>query len=212
MNTTTSSPSAWAINAVLADGGSVHIRPIKPGDATAHRVFFARQSKQSVYFRFFGPRSELTDLEVSHFTTVDYHGRMAFVAFLGDDMIAVGRYEQLACGDEAEVAFAVADAHQGRGLATLLLWHLARYAAAQGIRRFSADTLIDNRRMLKVFKAVAMGRASRSIDHGVVHLAFGIAPKGDVRADGERTQSQYVRLGPASASRLGEPKEPCKKG
>jgi len=57
---------------------------------------------------------------------------MAFVAFLGDDMIAVGRYEQLACGDEAEVAFAVADAHQGRGLATLLLWHLARYARGPG--------------------------------------------------------------------------------
>lgn len=84
MNTIPDYPSAWAIDAVLADGGSVQIRPIKPGDAPAHRAFFARQSKQSVYFRFFGPRSELTDREVTHFTTVDYHGRMALVAFLGD--------------------------------------------------------------------------------------------------------------------------------
>jgi hypothetical protein len=64
-------PSAWEIDAVLADGGTVHIRPIRPGDASAHRAFFARQSKQSVYFRFFGPRTELTDREVTRFTTVD---------------------------------------------------------------------------------------------------------------------------------------------
>ena len=72
---------------------------------SAHRAFFAHQSKQSVYFRFFGPRSALTDSEVTHFTTVDYHGRMAFVAFVGDEMIAVGRYDRLTCGDDAEVAF-----------------------------------------------------------------------------------------------------------
>ena len=145
-------PSAWAIDAVLADGGTVHIRPIRPDDASAHRAFFGRQSEQSVYFRFFGPRSELTDREVTHFTTVDYHDRMAFVAFLRDDMIAIGRYDHLAHGDEAEVAFAVADEHQGRGLATLLLEYLATYAATQGITRFSAETLIDNRRMLEVFR------------------------------------------------------------
>ena len=70
---------------------------------------------------------------------------MAFVAFLRDEMIGVGRYDRLEGGDEAEVAFAVADAHQGRGLATLLLEYLASYAADNGITRFAADTLIDNR-------------------------------------------------------------------
>jgi len=67
--------------------------------------------------------------------------------------------------------------------------------------------------MLKVFKAVAMGRESRSIDHGVVHLAFGIAPKGDVRADGERTQSPICETGARERiSPRGAEKEPCKKG
>jgi RimJ/RimL family protein N-acetyltransferase len=167
-------PSAWVIDTVLTDGGAAHIRPIRPGDANAHRAFFARQSQQSVYFRFFGPRSALTDREVTHFTTVDYHDRMAFVAFLGGEMIAVGRYEHLGHGDEAEVAFAVADEHQGRGLATLLLAYLATYAMTQGITRFSADTLIDNRRMLQVFEGAGFTRVSRSIEYGVVHLAFDI--------------------------------------
>ena len=179
-------PSAWAIDAVLADGGTVHVRPIRPGDAAAHRAFFGAQSPQSVYFRFFGPRSELSDTEVARFTTVDYHDRMAFVAFLRDEMIAVGRYDRLAGGDEAEVAFAVADGHQGRGLATLLLEYLATYAAEKGITRFAADTLIDNRRMLEVFQAAGFRQESRSIEYGVVHLAFDIEPTGASLAASER--------------------------
>ncbi len=179
-------PSSWAVDAVLVDGGTVHIRPIRPADAAAHRSFFAAQSRESVYFRFFGPRSGLTDREVTHFTTVDYHDRMAFVAFLREDMIAVGRYDRRAGGDEAEVAFAVADAHQGRGLATIILEYLAAYAAGMGITRFSADTLIDNRRMLEVFRAAGFQRESRSITYGVVHLVYDIEPTGASLAASER--------------------------
>jgi acetyl coenzyme A synthetase (ADP forming)-like protein len=179
-------PATWAVDAVLADGGTVHLRPIRPDDADAHRAFFAHQSEQSVYFRFFGHRSELTDQEITQFTTVDFHDRMAFVAFLRDDMIAIGRYDRLAGGDAAEVAFAVADKHQGRGLATLLLEYLAAYAATKGITRFTADALIDNRRMLEVFQGAGFRRESRSIEYGVVHLTFEIEPTGESLAAGER--------------------------
>lgn len=169
-------PAAWAIDAVLADGGIVQVRPIRPDDAGAHRAFFAKQSPQSVRSRFFSAKSELSDREVTRFTTIDYHDRMALVAFLADEMIAIGRYERLAGSVEAEVAFAVADAHQGRGLATLLLEYLATYAAENGIVRFTADTLIDNRHMLDVFHAAGFRRSTRSIEYGVVHLTFNFAP------------------------------------
>lgn len=86
-------PAEWEVDAVLADGGPVHVRPIRSDDTEAHRAFFAHQSEQSVYFRFFGHRSALTEREVTHFTTVDYHDRMAFVAFLNDDLIGIGRYD-----------------------------------------------------------------------------------------------------------------------
>jgi acetyl coenzyme A synthetase (ADP forming)-like protein len=207
-------PSVWALDAVLADGGTVHVRPIRPDDAAAHRAFFAKQSPQSVHFRFFGYRSELSDREVTRFTTVDYHDRMAFVAFLRDEMIAIGRYDRLAGGDEAEVAFAVADGHQGRGLATLLLEYLATYAAGNGITRFAADTLIDNRGMLEVFQAVGFRRESRSIDYGVVHLAFDIEPTGDSFAASERrawtagVHSISRLLQPASVAVIGAGRNP----
>src|SRR5438105_9623434 len=92
-------PAAWAMDAVLADGGTVHIRPIRPDDAPAHRSFFSHQSEQSIYSRFFSPKRALTDAEVKYFTTVDYSDRMAFVAFIQDEMVAVGRYDRLATSD-----------------------------------------------------------------------------------------------------------------
>ena len=71
---------------------------------------------------------------------------------LGDDIVAVARYDRVA-PDEAEVAFAVADDQQRRGLATLLLEHLAGIARANGISTFVADTLPGNSKMLNVFAA-----------------------------------------------------------
>ena len=175
-------PSAWAFDTVLGDGGTVHIRPIRPDDAAAHRAFFAHQSRQSVIFRFFGPKTELSAAEVTHFTTVDYHDRMAFVALLGGEMIAVGRYERLdETSAEAEVAFAVADDHHRRGLATLVLKQLAAYAAGQDITRFSADTLVENRGMLDLFRAAGFRREGRPLDFGVVHLACDVSPGGETR-------------------------------
>ncbi|MGA7987913.1 MAG: GNAT family N-acetyltransferase [Candidatus Dormiibacterota bacterium] len=196
-------PSAWAFDAILADGGTVHIRPIRPDDAPRHRVFFSRLSPESVYFRFFGPKTELSDAEVTRFTTVDYHDRMAFVALLGEDIIAVGRYDRLASGHEAEVAFSVADEHQGRGLATLLLEYLASYASDNGITRFSADTLMENRRMLEVFRAAGFRSERHSIEFGVVQLAFDIEPTGASLAAVER---RAWTAGVHSIARILEPR------
>jgi GNAT superfamily N-acetyltransferase len=62
----------------------------------------------------------------------------------------VGRYFRT--GDSpAEVAFAVLDEYQGRGIATVLLHHLARIARQNGIRRFAAFVMGDNTQMLEVF-------------------------------------------------------------
>jgi RimJ/RimL family protein N-acetyltransferase len=179
-------PSAWAFDSVLADGGTVHVRPIRPDDDVAHRAFFNHQSRESVHLRFFGRKVEISAREVTHFTTVDYHDRMAFVAFLGAEMIAVGRYERLESGTEAEVAFAVADDQQRRGLATLVLKSLASYAAAHGITRFSADTLIENRPMLDVFQAAGFTRDELSIEFGVVHLTCDIDLGGHTRPSAKR--------------------------
>ncbi|HXA29451.1 MAG TPA: GNAT family N-acetyltransferase [Candidatus Angelobacter sp.] len=166
-------PGEWEMDAVLADGGTVHLRPIRAADGAALIDFHSHLSAETVYFRFFTPRPHLTDQNVQRFTHVDYRDRMAFVGVLQDSIVAVARYERLVDAASAEVAFVVADAHQGRGLGTLLLELLATYARSQRITRFVAETLTHNRRMLDVFHAAGF-RDVRQSEHGVVHVTMEI--------------------------------------
>src|SRR3712207_9536632 len=84
-----------------------------------------RTSHQTRYYRFFGPMKRLSDKDLHRFTHVDHDTRVAFVLVLGDQVIGVGRYDRYPGTDDAEVAFLVEDAHQGRGLGSVLLEHLA---------------------------------------------------------------------------------------
>ncbi len=88
-------PDHWEADVVLTDGGTAHLRPIRPDDADLLRAFYARLSPESIYYRFFSPRPRLTDREVEHFTTVDYVDRVALIATIGDTMVAVVRYDRL---------------------------------------------------------------------------------------------------------------------
>jgi acyl-CoA synthetase (NDP forming) len=127
------------------------------------------------------------------FVNVDYTDRLALVAELGEDIIAVARYDRLAGQDAAEVAFVVDDAHQGRGIGILLLEHLAAAAAERGIRRFVAETLPTNDKMLKVFHAAGFGD-ERHFAEGVVQISFPIEPtESSVAAMNAREQKAAAR-------------------
>jgi acyl-CoA synthetase (NDP forming)/RimJ/RimL family protein N-acetyltransferase len=172
--TTASPPAHWSVDVVLADGGTVHLRPIRPDDAEALQAMHARLSEQTRYFRFFGPYPTIPPRDVERFTVVDYERRLAIVAVLGGRIIGVARYEGLE-SSTAEVAFVIEDAHQGRGLGPLLLEHLAAAARERGLTRFDADVLPTNRRMLRVFLAAGYA-AERHFDSGTVHVTFAIEP------------------------------------
>jgi len=167
-------PRDWEADVLLSDGGVAHLRPIRPSDADRLVAFYDRVSPQSKYFRFFAPYPRLSTRDVRRFTEVDYVDRVAFILTLGDDMIAVGRYDRVE-DDHAEVAFLIEDAHQGRGIAQLLLEHLAQAARERGITRFVAEVLPENRRMAQVF-ADAGYRVSRGIEDGVLAVEFPILP------------------------------------
>ena len=111
---------------------------------------------------------------MARFTQVDYIDRVALIITLGENMIGVGRYDRLE-DDSAEVAFLVEDAHQGRGIAQLLLEHLADAARERGITKFVAEVLPQNRRMAQVF-ADAGYRVQKGYDDGVLMVEFAILP------------------------------------
>src|SRR5918992_394387 len=121
-------PARLESDVVLADGGTVHVRPIRPDDGDRVRGLHQRLSRESIYFRFFSPRPRLSDREVEHFTHVDYDTRLCLVAVLGGDLVSMAEYNRWPDRSDAEVAFVVDDRHQGRGITTALLEHLAAAA------------------------------------------------------------------------------------
>ena len=168
-------PAGWEADVVLRDGTTTHIRPILPTDAAALQAFHVAQSDRSTYLRFFASLARLSDRDLERFTNVDHDSRVALIAVTADDeIIGVARYDRVGA-DEAEVAFNIADAHHGRGLGSVLLEHLAAAARERGVRRFTADVLPQNGRMIAVFREAGYA-VRQSIDDGIVSVDFDLDP------------------------------------
>ncbi|MGC9155273.1 MAG: GNAT family N-acetyltransferase [Ferrimicrobium sp.] len=168
-------PASWESDTILSDGRTVHLRPIRPSDAQGITELHARLSPATVYYRFFTPMPHLSEPMLNRFVNVDYQDRMAFVADYRGRLIAVARYDRIPGNPVAEVAFLVDDAHQGRGLGSIMLEQLAAFAKTNGITRFVADTLADNTRMLKVFRDAGY-QLIRHTEEGVVQVRFDLTP------------------------------------
>jgi len=165
-------PRHWEADVLLLDGRTAHIRPIRPDDGDLLVSFYSRVSDESKYYRFFSPMPYLSPRDVRRFTEVDHRTRVAFVVVLAGQMIAVGRFDVTGPG-EAEVAFLVEDRHHGRGLAQVLLEHLAQAGRELGVERFVAEVLPDNRRMITTLQEAGYHVAGGYQD-GIVALEFPI--------------------------------------
>jgi GNAT superfamily N-acetyltransferase len=169
---------------ILADGGTIHVRSVEPSDAAGLRAMHARFSERTRYFRFFSSYPRIPDRDLRRFANVDHRDREALIALVGTDVIAVGRYERLGTDSfDAEVAFAVEDDHQRRGIAPILLERLADAAREAGFRRFVAEVLPSNSRMLHVFAEAGYEITSEYAD-GVIHVAFPIGTQNRGPDDG----------------------------
>ena len=201
---------------VLRDGRPCHVRPIRADDAERLVRFHSRLTAETIYFRFFAPYPELSDRDVTRFVTVDYSDRVALVATEGGELIAVARYDRLNSRD-AEVAFVVRDDHQSRGLGAVLLEHLAAAAWERGLRRFVAEVLPNNRKMLGTFREAGYVLSQRMED-GVFHLTFDLEPTEkvlSVRAAREhRSEARSVErlLNPVGVAVIGASRTPGRTG
>ncbi|WP_413801789.1 GNAT family N-acetyltransferase [Streptomyces iranensis] len=214
-------PTHWEADVVLRDGGTAQIRPITTDDAQRLVSFYERVSDESKYYRFFAPYPRLSDRDVHRFTHHDYVDRVGLAAIVGDEFIATVRYDRIdgrgmpaaAPADEAEVAFLVQDAHQGRGVASALLEHIAAVARERGIRRFAAEVLPANTKMIKVFTDAGYTQ-KRSFEDGVVRLEFDLEPTDRslavMRAREQRAEARSVQrlLAPGSVAVIGASRTP----
>jgi acetyl coenzyme A synthetase (ADP forming)-like protein len=194
-NNETTYPAQYETEVLLKDGSSILLRPIRANDTKNWVEFVGRLSDTTKYLRFHHMPKEMGLEDAARFCTVDYHDTFAFVAEVlretKRDIVAIGRYYRLPDHHSAEVALAIEDGYQGRGLGTSILEQLANAARENGIDRFEADVLAENDQMMSVFKNYGF-HVTSELQTGVYRVTFPIAETAEVaekKAERERAST-----------------------
>lgn len=164
----------YAETEMLRNGLEVQVRSLQQDDGERVAEAFAKLDHESIYTRFFGPKTELTEKDYQSIREMDFDTRVALLVTLMENgreiVIASGSYSRFA-PDAAEVAFLVEEDYHGFGIARRLLQHLGRIAVSRGVVRFEAEVLPYNSAMLKVFEASGWPMSKRS-EEGAIHVTL----------------------------------------
>jgi acetyl coenzyme A synthetase (ADP forming)-like protein len=163
---------------ILRDGSTATIRISAAEDREKLRNFFAEVSPETLQRRFLSvspPSQQLIDVfcdgsdpsKAMTLVVTRRHGTE-------EQIVAVGSYVSLG-NNTAEVAFAVDDALQGKGVGSQLLERLSVIAVRNGFLRFRALTQADNRKMIDVFRHSGF-EVSERLDGGFDEIAFDVTP------------------------------------
>jgi acetyltransferase len=145
-------PNQYEMRTVTQGGLEVFIRPIKPEDAPLLGELLESLSPQSVLFRFFRPRPDLSPDFIARLTQIDYDRDVALVALQqfegGERMVGVARVMTSPRQEAGEFAVTVGDAWQGRGVGARLFERCIAVARQQGIKKIWGLVLPQNTVML----------------------------------------------------------------
>lgn len=166
---------------LLTDGALAVVRTLEPGDRDALDSLHDRVSDESVRLRFFALSRRAGHEYVEHLLVSP--DTIALVAEVHGRIVALATAEPVD-HESSEIAFLVDDDLRGQGLGTLLLEHLAALARDRGIRRFEAEVLPENHRMLDVFAGAGF-EAVRRVESGVqlLNLDTSVTPAVQEAAD-----------------------------
>ena len=155
-------------------------RPVKPCDERMLQEFLYHLSERSVYQRFFNNMKSFPHGLAQEMVSVDYNEKMGIVGLIGmpgnEHIIATGQWRQDPKKKVAEVALAVADNYQRRGIGTYLMKLLVHAAQEQGFCEFKATVLQGNVAMMKVFKTTDCVIHTH-YDSGIYLLSFNFKEK-----------------------------------
>ena len=167
-----------AVDVILRDGSTLRLRAPASAEREALVRFFRELSDRSLYLRFHG-HPTVDERLVEPVVDPDWVDRGALIGSVvesGEErVVALANYVRLRDPLTAEVAFAVADAYQARGIGTRLVEQLAARAASHGIERFVGEVMADNSAMIHVFEKVGF-EVARTLAGGEVEMTFPIAP------------------------------------
>jgi len=139
-------------------GLNIFFRPVKISDEPLLKDFFYSLSDNSMYRRFISYRQDMPHERLQDFVIIDHTTQTLILATVGDEekeeIVAVGQYGIDEHTHTAEVAFAVNDKHQNQGIGSELLSYLTYLARRQGLLGFTAEVLVENKPMLRVFEKI----------------------------------------------------------
>jgi ribosomal protein S18 acetylase RimI-like enzyme len=148
----------------LTDGSEVFLRPLEPDDADLLRHVFDGMGPRSRELRFLTAKPTLTGADLRQLTAVDHVDHEAVVAFSVADgrPVGVARVVRLADDPEtADVAVAVVDTWQSRGVGSALATRLVERARELGIRRVSLLMAHDNEAAVRLMRRI-LGRVEHA--------------------------------------------------
>ena len=168
--------AAFSTTEILPGGQRLEIRALRSTDREGMLTAVARSSTQSLYRRFFTVRRHFSEAETTFFLNLDFVNHVALVAVAeegGKPFIAGGARYIIIKPGRAEVAFAVVDQFQGRGIGSALLRHLSSLARQAGLQVFEAEVLPENAAMLKVFEKSGLEVTTKRDSH-TIHIILGL--------------------------------------
>lgn len=157
-------------------GLEILIRPIKMSDEPLLKEFIHSLSDESLYRRFFSRRTDMPHEFLQKFVIIDYTEKMAILAVIRheekEEIVGVGRYFIEKSNHTANVAFAVRDDYQNKGIGRELLSYLTYLAKKQGLLGFTAEVLSDNKPMLHLFREFEKNgfNIEKKIESGVFYF------------------------------------------
>ena len=169
----------WLAEWPLAGGPLVRIRHVRPDDEPLVTEAIRTSSRETMLYRFFSANRSIAPEQLRRMLAIDRAKETCIVGLVrlpdSTRLICGARYVRLPEPHTAEIALTVHDEFQHRGLGTLLLQFLARLADADGIRRFEADVLSSNQKMLHLFKKLAPDHTRTRGMGDVTHLVFEVS-------------------------------------
>ncbi len=137
-------------------GLDILFRPVKISDEPLLKDFFYSLSDNSMYRRFISYRKDMPHERLQEFVVIDFTKEMVILAVVEKEdreiVAGLGQYGIDEITHTAEAAFAVRDGFQNQGIATELLSYLTYLARRRGLLGFTAEVLVENKPMLRVFE------------------------------------------------------------
>jgi RimJ/RimL family protein N-acetyltransferase len=158
---------------VTKENTNIFLRPVKISDEPLLKDFFYSLSDKSLYRRFISRRQDMPHERLQPFVVIDYTKEMIILAVVEEDgkekILGIGQYGIDEKSHTGEVAFAIRDQYHNKGIATEILAYLTYLAKRQGLLGFTAEVLVENKPMLRVFEKMGFDIQKRIRD-GVYEL------------------------------------------